>query len=80
MFQAAKAQQWSFGCRWGVGEIKDGGFSAGGAEKERRFVELFGIEEGFFPHKARKGAAVLTARTTFGMTCFFCEEPRMPPA
>ncbi len=29
------------------------------------------IEEGFFPQKARKGAAVLTSRTPFGMTCVF---------
>ena len=30
------------------------------------------IEEGFFPQKARKGAAVLTTRTSFGMTGCFC--------
>ncbi len=27
-----------------------------------------GREEGLFPQKARKGAAVLTSRTAFGMT------------
>ncbi len=41
----------------------------------RMTVWLFGvvggsIEEGFFPQKARKGAAVLTSRTSFGMTVF----------
>ncbi len=39
-----------------------------------------GIEEGFFPQKARKGAAVLTSRTPFGMTVYFFfvveEEPK----
>ena len=29
------------------------------------------IKEGFFPQRARKGAAVLTARTPSGMTCSF---------
>jgi hypothetical protein len=28
-----------------------------------------GIEEGFIAHKARDGAEILTARTSFGMTC-----------
>ncbi|MGB2634237.1 MAG: hypothetical protein WAM58_09900 [Candidatus Acidiferrum sp.] len=32
------------------------------------------IEEGFFPQKTQKGAAFLTARTSFGMTVFFCGE------
>ena len=32
---------------------------------------LDGIEEGFFPRKARKGAEVLTSRTSFGRTSFF---------
>ena len=31
------------------------------------------IEEGFFPQRTRKGAAVLSARTSFGMTFIFWE-------
>ncbi len=32
-----------------------------------------GIEEGFFPQKARKRAAVLTSRILFGMTGIYFE-------
>ncbi len=54
----------------------------GGVLRVKRSGRRVGIEEEFFPRRARKGAAVLTSRTLFGVTglFFFCVGMRNPGA
>ncbi len=44
----------------------------------RGLLVVVEIEEDSFRKKTRKGAAVFTARTSFGMTGIFVGKPRMP--